>query len=444
MSDLTRTRRVFYGWYVLAGAFVALFMSATGQALVGVMIKPMAAEFGWSRTAITSAVFLNMAFYAASVMVTGRLYDRYGPKWVIAGYALLFSAGYALMSTMDSLWQFLLCLGVLAGTGLGGITIPIFGSIVGKWFERRRGLALSLAIAGSCLGQFFLIPVFSDMIDVSGWRSACLWIAALVLGVNLVVAFGIVRGDPKKFGLKPYGSSDDVRPPSDADAGPGAAADDPARSPDPPRVVAAPRDLTLSQAMQTRSLWLFAVTMFICGSGDMLVNTHYVAMVTDYGLPTATAASMFAWLGLMSLVGILVAGPSSDRLGARAPIAVTFLLRVALFVMLVTSKGTVPFWIFALGFGLTPLVTAPLNNLLVARLYGVTHMGFIAGFINTVHMIGAGLWSFLGGVIFDQTGDYDLAFIFGAGLAAVAVVCTFFIREQRHLPPATGSTSPAA
>lgn len=420
-----RTPRLFYGWYVLAASFVILFLNAGARFIIGVMVKPIGAEFDWSRGEITSAIFLNMAVYAVAAVVAGRLYDRYGPKWVIAISTVLFSAGYALMATMDSLWQFLLYFGLLNAAGMGGTTIPIFGSIIGNWFEKRRGLAVSLAMAGNCFGQFILIPVFSDMIDTSGWRETSLWIALITFVVSIALAFGVIRGDPEKFGLRPYGGRD-RRLKSTETAGP---------LEQVPRAPAGPRDLTLGEAMRTRSLWMFTVAMFICGSADSLVTTHLVPMVTDYGILNSVAADMLAWLGLLSLAGILLAGPAADAIGNKLPIVITFALRVVLFAILLRFKGSAPFWVFSLGFGLTLLVTAPLTTTLVGALYGVTHIGFISGFINTVHMMGGGLWSYLGGVIFDETGDYDLAFVISAAMAALALVCTLFIREKRHLPP---------
>jgi MFS family permease len=418
--------RVFYGWYVLAASFVILFLNAGGRMVIGVMVKPMTDEFGWSRSAVTSAIFLNLAVYALSVIVTGRLYDRYGPKWVVIGSTVLFSAGYALMATMHSLWEFLLYFGVINAAGLGGTTVAVFGSLIANWFEKRRGLAITLAFAGNCFGQFFLVPAFSDMIVGSGWRTTSLWIGIICFVANIGLTFGVIRGNPDMFGLLPYGTSARVeggRP------GPATASSAPELSLDV--------DLTLSQAIRTPSLWLFTVAMFVCGAADFLVTTHLVPMVTDYGLSTATAASMLAWLGLLGLAGILLAGPASDAIGNKLPIAMTFGLRVVLFIMVLFIKGPVSFWVFSLGFGITLLVTAPLNATLIGVLYGVKNIGFISGFINTVHMLGGGLWSYLGGVIFDRTGDYDATFIFAAAMSAVALVCTLFIRERRHLPPRT-------
>lgn len=424
MSEPERTPRIFYGWYVLAASFAILFLNSGGRMIIGVMVKPMAADFGWSRGSVSSAIFLNLAVYALAVVVAGRLYDRYGPKWVIAGSTILFSAGYALMATMESLWQFLFFFGILAGIGLGGTTVPIFGSIMGSWFEKRRGMAVSLAMAGSCLGQFVLVPVFSEMIDGSGWRSTSLWIALVCLVANLALAFGVIRGGPAKFGVRAYGRAEPDRPRSGEPA-----------SPAPPRAPAGPRDLTLSEAMRTRSLWLFTLVMFVCGSGDFFMTTHLVPLVTDFGLSTDVGASMLAWFGLLGLIGVLLAGPAADTIGNKIPIALTFALRVALLLMVIWLQGAMPYWVLSLAFGFTLLITAPLTTTLVGALYGVTHIGFISGFINTVHMVGGGLWAYLGGVIYDCGGDYQLAFVVLGAMSAAAFFCALLIREERHLPP---------
>ena len=269
MTPFTRSPRVFYGWYVLAASFAILFLNGGGRNTIGIMFKPMADEFGWSRGAISAAVFANLAVYALASILMGRVYDRHGPKWVVAGSTILFSAGFALMATMDSLWQFLLYYGLLNAAGLGGITVPMFGSIIGNWFERRRGLAVSLALAGSCLGQFFLLPVFSSLVIGSGWRVTSLWIAGASVALNLPLVFAVIRGDPAYYHLEPYGSDEAARPAKAA-----AAAQIPG--------------LTLGQALRTRSLWMFTIIMFVCGGGDYLVITHLVPMATDYGLPAAT------------------------------------------------------------------------------------------------------------------------------------------------------------
>ena len=114
--------------------------------------------------------------------ITGRLYDRFGPKWVVVVSTILFSAGYLLMATMTNLWQFLLFYGVLAAAGLGGTTTPLFGALLSKWFETRRGMAISLGMAGTSLGQFALVPLFTAVLLAHGWRTTVVLIGVISLG----------------------------------------------------------------------------------------------------------------------------------------------------------------------------------------------------------------------------------------------------------------------
>ncbi len=184
--------------------------------------------------------------------------------------------------------------------------------------------------------------------------------------------------------------------------------------------------------MRTRSFWLFLIVMFICGTGDFFVTTHLIPMVTDSGITPNTAGNMLAWFGLMSLAGILIAGPASDRIGNRIPIALTFVLRFILFLLVLKYKSLASFYVFALFFGLTYLVTAPLTSTLLGRLYGFSHIGLLSGFISTIHHFGGGGWAYVGGFIFDQTGSYQLTFALSAMMALVAAFLSILIVEKKH------------
>ena len=325
---------------------------------------------------------------------------------------MLFAAGYMLMAGTRSLWQLMLSYGVLAGVGFGATTPPMFGAIICRWFERRRGMAVSLAMAGSCLGQFVLIPPFTGMSIALGWRATSFWLGAAGFVLNVLLAVIVIRDDPVPMGIAPYGhvSSPASGAAVHASHSHGAA------------------DLSLRQAIRTRPLWLFAVSMFVCGGADFLVSPHLVPMVTDQGISTTTAANMLAWFGLLSLAGILLAGPASDAIGDRVPIAITFALRIALFLMIPLVQTEATFWIFSLGFGLTFLVTAPLTPTLSGRLFGFANIGLIAGFVTTIHQLGGGLWAYLGGAIYDATGSYALAFAITMGLTAVVLFCMLMLK----------------
>jgi MFS family permease len=416
-----------FGWYVVAASFVIMFLNAGARLMIGVLVKPMIADFGWSRSAVSLAVFVNMAVFAVSIIVAGRLYDHYGAKWIVLVSSVLFSGGLMLMAAMTSLWQFILFYGVISAAGLGGTTSVIFGAIVSRWFQRGRGSAISLAMSGTSLGQFALVPLFTAFLLDEGWRSTMLWVGVLCLVVNVVLVFWVLAKDPKDLGRRPSGRQAAAA----AIASPDAAAAGPSQA--PPPTSSEPRSLGLREAMRTGSFWLFAVAMFVCGAGDFLLTTHLVPMATDHGVPTSTAVAMLAWFGLLSLGGILLAGPMSDLVGDKIPIAGAFALRVALFLLVVRYQNTAAFWALSLGFGFTFLITAPLTTTLIGRMYGFASIGLLTGFITTVHHLGGGLWAFLGGAVYDATGSYNVAMAISAGASAVALVCTLLIREVRHV-----------
>lgn len=424
---MKKNARVFYGWYIVAASFIILFFNAGARYAFGVMFKPIIAEFGWSRGTVSLVFFLNMVVFALMLMVVGKIYDRYGPKWVIFGSTFFISAGFILTSFMRSIEHFFFTYGILAAIGVAGTAVPLMATLTSKWFDKLRGLAISLSLAGHSTGHFVLIPLFSLLVVSYGWRTSYFTIGVIMLVVNVVLTLLVIKGDPHQLGLLPFGRKEQAEGETES-TGTVPAADG--------------NDFTLKQAMRTPSYWFFTVMMFICGSGDYFATTHLIPLATDHGISPITAGSMLGWYGFMSLVGILIAGPAADRIGNKIPIAITFAMRVCLFLLVLQYKTVFSLYLFAFLFGFTHLITAPLTPMLIAKLYGPKHLGLLTGFTNTIHFLGGGLWPFLAGVIFDRTGSYQLAFIVSAIAAVVALGCTLFIVEKRHRVP-DAAVSPA-
>lgn len=427
--------RFFYGWYIVASSFTILFFTSGARYSIGVMFKPMIAEFGWSRASISLAFFINMAVFALAVTVVGKFYDRYGPKWVIIISTIFVSFGFMLTASVSSLWQLFFYYGFLAALGLGGTSVPMFAALTSKWFEKWRGLAVSLALAGSSLGQFALVPVFTIFTIKYGWRFSYLFIGIIMLIVNIVLTLLIIKGDPHHLGLEPLGREKNKR--ADKENG-----ENTSNVVNSERVET--KDFGLRQAMGVHSFWLFFVAMIICGSGDFFITTHLIAFITDLGMSPVTGGNMLAWYGFMSLLGILVAGPVSDLIGNKIPIAATFLIRAILLVLIMKYKSVTMLYIFTFIFGFTHLMSAPLVPILLGKLFGFSHIGVISGVINTAHHLGGGFGAYMGGMIFDKTGSYQFAFIVSAVMAFIAFICSILVKEKRHVindPPASSKVS---
>ncbi len=409
--------RFHYSYYIVASSFIVLFFNSGARLSIGVVFKPILGEFGWNRSAISMAFFLNMAVFALSLILVGMLYDRYGPKWIIIISTIFLSGGYILISLINSFWQFFVSYGFIAAIGLGGTSATLISVLTSKWFQKSRGLAVSLALSGNCLGQFVLIPLFNIVVLQYSWRVLYFYLSLVMLVVNITIALLVIRKDPEVIGVKPFGyqDRDDIKEKRGKDS-----------------LDQNLQDLGLRKAMSTYSFWLFLFSMFVCGSGDFLVTTHLVPFATDYHISPITAGNILGWYGLMSLIGILIAGPVSDLIGNKIPIALTFVVRFLLFLLILKYQSLPSFYIFALVFGFTSLITAPLTPILIGRLYGLSHIGLLTGFIITIHHLAGGFWAYLGGLIFDMTGSYKSIFILSVIMAFLAIFSSLFIRETRH------------
>ncbi len=409
---------LFYGWFVLAASFVMLFFNSGAQFSIGVMFKPIIADFGWGRGTISMGVMINMVAYAFSMLLMGKAYDRFGPKWVILTSATFLGSGFIGMSFMENHFEFLLFYGIFCGIGLGGCTVLIFSSLISKWFEKWRGLVISIALSGGCLGQFVLIPIYTDLLVANGWRSTYLLIGSVIFVVNFLLTFFVVKGDPDQLGYQPLGRvKNGLHSPRSGEQ----------------QVSETIHDHTLKDATKTVSFWLYVLVMFVCGAGDFMISTHLIPMVTDFGITQESAGNMLAWYGLLSFLGILAAGYASDMIGNKIPIIITFVMRVALFALILSIQNEVTFYIFSYGFGFTMLITAVLTVTLIGKMFGFSNIGVITGLITTIHHLGGGLLVYAGGVVYDQTGSYEDVFMLSAVMSFIAVVACLFIKEKRHI-----------
>lgn len=398
--------KLHYGWYIVLASFLILLLNSGARYVFGVAFKSMGSEFGWGRAALSGVFSVNMALFAIALLFTGRFYDKYGPKGVLAISSFLLSLGFVGTALCRGFWSFFVFYGIISALGFSGPSIPLVSTLVSKWFHEKKGLAVSIALSGGALGQFLLSPLSGVLVEAYGWRMCFIAIGLLTLVVNLPLVFLVIRGDPHDLKLRPYGTLEKET------------------------VSGAVGGLNLSQALRTPSLWAFMTMMFICGAGDFFSTTHLVPMATDQGISTIKASMMLGWYGLLSLGGLLIAGPVADALGCRLPIMVTFGIRVFTFVLLMSEKSYWSFLSFSLVFGFTHLVTAPLTPVLASKLYGTRNLGLITGLINTLHFLGGSLMAYLGGLIFDKTQSYQLALAIMALASGTAVLWTYLIEEE--------------
>ncbi|MBK5959844.1 hypothetical protein CCR97_16770 [Rhodoplanes elegans] len=169
--------------------------------------------------------------------------------------------------------------------------------------------------------------------------------------------------------------------------------------------------MSIRQAARTRAFWALLGVYAICGLDDFFVSTHVVALAQDRGLDAYLAGNLLAVMGLTALIGVMAAGAWSDRAGPLWPATASFVARLAVFALILIDQSPVSVAVFALVFGATFLVTAPLTVVFVNQHFGSRHLGGLTGLITMVHHIAGGLGAYVGAVTFDRLGGYDAAFV---------------------------------
>jgi predicted MFS family arabinose efflux permease len=380
---------------VLAAGFLVLFMAGGARLAVGLTLKPIVEQFGWSRSDLGAAVGLFMLVSAVAMFVAGHVADRMNPRAVLGGGLLVSGIGIGAMSAISAPWHALVLYGLVYAVGNGAASIVPVGVMVTRALPERAGLGNAVAMSGLSAGQLVVIAVMTAVLTTMSWPLVYLWLGAAHLVLLPLLLAAIPKTQP--------GHAKTIRP------GKGHA---------------------LAEAARTRQFWLLIVIYAICGLDDFFVTTHVVAFAQDRGVDIFLAGNLLALMGLTGLIGVVTAGAFSDRVGPMWPTAITFAARIVVFALVLVDQSTVSIAIFALVFGTTFLVTAPLTVVFVARSFGGRNLGGLTGLITMVHQIFGGIGAYLGAAVFDLTGTYNAAFIVMLVVSAIALVLTLMLRRD--------------
>ncbi len=406
---------VFYGWYVVAGLSVTLFLGMGVLQGFGVFIEAWENEFGVSVATISIAASLAVLVNGLSQPFFGTLVDRVGGRAVIIPAFAALGVAALLMALVGNVYFLIALYGIGIAVAAGGASPVTTTAVAARWFQRRRGTAISLVSAGASGGGLIIIPFLAFLLVAAGWQTAWIVFGAILLVVGLPLLFFVLRNDPRDLGLHP-----------DGDSAEGAA--DVARSlPQPPLHAEQWR-----HSFRSAPIWQLALTYVVCGVTTQAIGVHFVRWAGDEGIGIGTAALAFSLLSAVNLVGVLVVGSFSDRTQRKTLLGLAYAVRFFAFVALVVLPGPTAIWVFAIVGGGSWLVTVPLTNALAADIYGLKHFGVLSGLVFMSHQIGGAAAVLIYGIVFDATGSYDPAFIASAVLLVFASLGAFSIRERRY------------
>jgi MFS family permease len=382
---------IFFGWWVVfAACFGMLFGSYS--VFIGVsfalFVKPLEAAFEWTRTEISFALTLCTYTIVVLAPVIGDLIDRFGARRVLlTSMAVLGFVIASLSQLTPNLWL-LYSLYILIGV-VGAGTIPTtFSRALLNWFDRKRGLALGIALSGIGVAGIILPPLIQYLISNQGWRNTYLMMGAAALLLAWPVVFFLFRDHPSSMGLHPDG----IRPAArnnekDIQVEPG---------------------LAFSESIRTKEFWVILGSIFFLGVGGTGILVHFAALMTDRGMSPAEAAMGFSLFGFMVIVGRVSCGYLVDRYFAPH-VAIGFLLGPVIGIALLavvndTSTVHLAAVLMGLGFG----AEFDLLSYFISRYLGLKVYGKIYGLMYSGFSLGAGIGPLVMGMSYDRLGAYSV------------------------------------
>jgi predicted MFS family arabinose efflux permease len=361
------------GWRVAGAASVGVFVSFASLLVYtfGVLLKPLAEEFAWSRESVSAAFGIAAMTVAACSPPLGYLFDRVRPTRIILPCLVVFGLAFASLSLLTPrLWHLYAIFFVLGVVGNGTAQMA-YSRAVSSWFEKRRGTALAVVMSGGAIGAIVLPPAAEGLIQAVGWRQACIVLGVLVLVVGVPIVARFIRERP-------------------SDRGAPAALD----------------GVSVGKGLTSRVFWILVIVLFAQSIAQNGALTHMSALLTDRGVSAHGAALALSAMGAASLFGRLTTGWLLDRFFAPR-VAFCLLSIAALGTYLLGGAQSLPIGVLAaalIGFGMG--AEADVTPYILSRYLGLRSFAMLYGFTWTAYAIAGAVGPILMGRAFDATGSY--------------------------------------
>jgi len=370
----------------------------------GLFLAPMTQAHAWTASGFALAIALQVLLNGVFTPFCGQLADRFGGRVVIMGGAVLYALGIVGMAMSEDIGLFTFFAGLVMGFAVSAAGMPVvIASLTRLLPDNQRGRAVGLGTAGSSFGQFVVVPLAGLGIAGVGWE----WTLWMVAGAALLMI-------PLAIPLNDQPAAPKVAAATDESAGE-----------------------VLSRAFRTPTFWYLFFGFFVCGLHVSFLTVHLPGFVLSCGLPVAVGAGAIGLIGLFNIAGSLGAGELTQRWRRRELLVLIYAARgvlMVVFMMVPKTTGTV--LAFSAVMGVLWLSTVPPTVALVARNFGTRWLATMFGLVFLGHQVGGFTGAFLGGLILDRTGSYDLMWTIGILAAAFAALIHLPVKDPVPARPA--------
>jgi predicted MFS family arabinose efflux permease len=402
------------GWKIVAVAFVAYVVGSTAMFFTfGLFLRPLSAEFQWSREAISGSLAISGVMFAIASPLIGRLADRIGIKPIILFCTTSLAVLFASQSMLTKhLWH-LYAISMLMGVVSPGTSALTYAKVVSNWFDRRRGMALSVLACGTGVAGVVIPPFAQYLIAHLGWR-----IAYVLLGLT-TLAFGVL---PVAVVLKDA-------PPTTLRADLGSTKTMPG--------IERPR---ASSILGSYTFWTLLSVSFVVGVTYVGVLSHLVPMLTDRGMTPAQAAWAFSLLGGTVLLGHLLIGVCFDHFSGAKVAAVVLLLSALGVAGIGLAQSRVLILVCTMLLGAALGADIDILPYLMSRYFSLKNYSELLGYAFAAGTIGSSISSFLMGRVFDLYHSYLVMTNVIAGGALLTALLVGFLPKERPEAGEPGTT----
>lgn len=391
---------------IIGLSFVALALTFSARAALGLVMPVLEQELGWSRSFTSGAAAVALLVMAVIAPFGGRLVDKQGARAILLIGLGALAAGCFLVAATANPIAFFLAFSGIAAVGFGLVATHVVSTAVEQEVETNRGLATGIATSGSTGGQFIFVPLLALLISAYNWR-----LAFVALGIGTLVMMGCVfRWFPKTEQNVPHTASSDSR--------------------------ASILRQDLLKILKLPAFQILFWSYFICGyTTSGVIETHFLPYAAFCGFGPVPSATAYGLLSAVNLAGMILAGWLTDRMNRPLLLGLIYLLRGVTFIILLNVGASFETLIFfAVLFGLVDYSTVPVTASLVATHIGRGVMGLAFGLISAGHQVGAAVGAYFGGLLYDLYAQYDWVWWSSVWLAVFVGVLVFLMKDKAEAP----------
>jgi MFS family permease len=393
---------------ILTCATLILLLSFGARQTYGLYLAPISKIQGWEIGVFSFAMALQTLVWGLSQPFWGNIADRFGAGRVVSAGLVLYAAGLWMMSESVTPLGITLSTGLVTGLGMSATSFPIILAVVARSVsEKRRSMFLGIASAGGSSGMVIVVPFAQHFISDAGYTIALAVLALLMIAIVPLTA--AIAGKPQAL--------------------------------DGENAIKQNTGEAIREALGHKGYVLLVTAFFVCGFQTMFIGAHLPNYLDKSGIGPETAATALALIGLFNIFGCFIWGALGGKYSKKLMLALLYIIRsftVIVFIMLPLTDTSA--LVFAAFTGMMFLGTVPLTSGLVAQIFGTQYMAMLYGFAFTSHQIGSFLGIWVGGVVFDLTGNYDIIWWSSIGLGFIAAIMHWPINES---PVVRTAASPA-